>query len=334
MAEERNLGLARAPESTDDEATSKAELQRRMEEARESISQTVEEIKDTVANQYQAVRETINDTLDWREQFKRRPVAFSVGALSAGFIVGYGLAGAFKGGGSSDYDDDDYDSPRYLRGDSETHSYAAKAITGSAFGASSYAPQSSMQEGEVGVSRSRASAGGNYETEFTLGESAPNMARASVAPSAYPAAPTVSDAEEDKGPGLIERFKETKAYDRLEEEIGALGDRFVNELSKTAQTVVLPALFSKVKEYFGFDLSGKSQSAGASSGAGASRSSAASSGGASSQASGSQSGGQSSSASAGSASGASGSSYGTSENRSYGNNESGNESHRGGSSQS
>ena len=55
MAEERNLGLARAPEPAGDADSTKAELQRRMEEARESISQTVTEIKETVVNQYQQV---------------------------------------------------------------------------------------------------------------------------------------------------------------------------------------------------------------------------------------------------------------------------------------
>jgi hypothetical protein len=313
MAEERNLGLARAPESIDDEATSKAELQRRMEEARESISQTVEEIKDTVANQYQAVRETITDTLDWREQFKRRPVAWSVGALSVGFIVGYSVAGAIKGDGSDYDDDDDYDTPRYSRGDSSTRSYAAQAITGGSYGSSSYAPQSSMREGEVGVSGNRLSSASNYETEFTLGETPRAMKLSSADASAYHVAPTEREAEDDK-PGLIERFKGTKAYDRLEVEVASLGDRFVEELSRTAQAVVLPALFSKVKEYFGFDLSGKGG------GASVQRTSAASSSAPTSSA-------------AANAGVSGGSSYGTSENRSYGN-ESGNASHRGGSSQS
>ena len=82
MAEERTLGTARAPETdtTDDESNlTKEELQRRMEEARESITQTVTEIKDTVTTQYQDVRESISQSLDWREQYRRRPVAFSVG---------------------------------------------------------------------------------------------------------------------------------------------------------------------------------------------------------------------------------------------------------------
>ena len=66
MAEERTLGLARAEEYTTEEP-SKEELQRRLGEARDSITSTVSEIKETVANQVQAVK----DTLDWREQFKK-----------------------------------------------------------------------------------------------------------------------------------------------------------------------------------------------------------------------------------------------------------------------
>src|SRR6185503_5343533 len=96
MAEERTLGLARARDFSDEEP-SKEELQRRMEEARDSISNTVTEIKDTVVNQYQSVKETINETLDWREQFRKRPLAWSAGALGLGLWTGYCIAGAIKG---------------------------------------------------------------------------------------------------------------------------------------------------------------------------------------------------------------------------------------------
>ncbi|MEJ7709366.1 MAG: hypothetical protein WKF84_05795 [Pyrinomonadaceae bacterium] len=83
MAEERNVGAARAAETIpSDDETTKQELQRRMEQARESITQTVSEIKDAVSTQYQSVREGINDALDWREQYRRRPVAFHIGAVS------------------------------------------------------------------------------------------------------------------------------------------------------------------------------------------------------------------------------------------------------------
>src|SRR5687768_7821579 len=122
MAEERTLGLARAHEHSTGEEPSKEELQRRMGEARDSISNTVTEIKETVANQVQAVK----DTLDWREQFKRRPVAWSAGALGVGFLTGYCIANTFKG-------DDEYRQyssaiDRY----EESKTYAAQPVLGAA----------------------------------------------------------------------------------------------------------------------------------------------------------------------------------------------------------
>ena len=56
MAEERTLGLARAPQQSNEDL-SKEELQRRMDVARDSISNTVSEIKETVANQVQVVKD-------------------------------------------------------------------------------------------------------------------------------------------------------------------------------------------------------------------------------------------------------------------------------------
>src|ERR1044072_9664730 len=94
MAEERTLGLARAPQQTGEEP-SKQELQRRLDEARDSISHTVTEIKESVANQVQAVKET----LDWREQFKKRPVAWSAGAAGGGFFGWVGFVAMLEGGG-------------------------------------------------------------------------------------------------------------------------------------------------------------------------------------------------------------------------------------------
>ncbi|HEX8653480.1 MAG TPA: hypothetical protein VF708_21870 [Pyrinomonadaceae bacterium] len=243
MAEERNLGVARAAdEAVDDEDATKVELQRRMEEARESISQTVTEIKDTVTNQYQAVRQSVTEALDWREQYRRRPLAWSVGALSVGVIVGYSLGGALMGnegerayytGYEEDYDESGgatadataagfYEAPRGGRtaatARSSAPSYAPQAITGAAYGASSSASDYSPSYGG--------------ETE----------------------------ADEPDKPGLLDRFKETKAYDRLQEEVASLGDRLLNELSNVGQTVVLPMLFNKIKDLFGVDLSNKQQS--------------------------------------------------------------------------
>jgi hypothetical protein len=127
MAEERTLGLARAYDQTAEEP-SKQELQRRLDEARDSISHTVTEIKESVASQVQAVKES----LDWREQVKKRPVAWSAGAMGVGFLVGYGLAAMAKGDGG-DYAPD-YSSTstmdRYYAGEygSESKSYSAQPI--------------------------------------------------------------------------------------------------------------------------------------------------------------------------------------------------------------
>ena len=198
MAEERTLGYARAFEA-EEEDLSKEELQLRMEEARDSITQTVTEIKETVTQQY----ETVKDALDWREQFKKRPVAWSLGAAGVGFCVGYCIASTIKSEG--------YESGRYVS--SEDHAYAAQPITGR-----SYTPSST--------------------TSVALEEAN----------------------GKDQGPGLIERFKETRAFDRLQQEVGSLGDRLVEELSTTAQTVILPALLRKIRDLIGADLTDKGKS--------------------------------------------------------------------------
>ena len=75
---------------------SKAQLQRQMDAARESISQTVGEIKDTVEDKYESVKETVSGVLDFREPFQKDPIVWSMGALSAGFALGYTLGYAHK----------------------------------------------------------------------------------------------------------------------------------------------------------------------------------------------------------------------------------------------
>src|SRR6185312_14806627 len=120
MAEERALGLARAEERTSGEP-SKEELQRRLGEARDSISSTVSEIKETVANQVKAVK----DTLDWREQLKRRPVAWSAAALGVGFCTGYCIANYVKA------DNSEYHSAIDRYGE-ESNYYAAQGVAGGA----------------------------------------------------------------------------------------------------------------------------------------------------------------------------------------------------------
>lgn len=239
MAEERNVSLARTEATTADEAATdatdatdatKAELQRRMDEARESITHTVTEIKETVMNQYQQVRESISDSLDWREQYRRRPVPFTVGAFGVGLVLGFGIANAVKGNG--DDDDDDYDTEEsFDRIESQpARAYAAQPITGTV--ASSLAAAAPVAD--VGPE--------------------PRPAYAAAAYAATSSTATAAE-QEPQGPGLVARFKETRAYDRLQGELSTLGDRAIDELSKTAQTVIVPAILAKLKDLIGIDLS-------------------------------------------------------------------------------
>src|SRR3954466_4584174 len=79
-----------------DDAPSKKELQRQMAKTRESVSETVEEIKGTVNEQITAARKTVAGVLDYREQFQNEPLVWSLGALSAGFALGYTMGYAHK----------------------------------------------------------------------------------------------------------------------------------------------------------------------------------------------------------------------------------------------
>ena len=270
MAEERNLGLARATDSSADADSTKAELQRRMEEARESISQTVSEIKDTVVNQYQQVKDNISETLDWREQYRRHTVPFTVGAFAVGALVGYTVMGAFKGDGD-EYDDDgafDRIDRGFDRGlTAEARSYAAQPVLGRP-PAGAYQrtgrPESNAatESAEVfGRGEYREDVGPDTRPSYSSGYQAPTAPPAPQALTSYAsAAPEATAGEEEpKGPGLLERFKETKAYDKLQEELSTLGERFLEELSQTARTVVVPALLNKLKSMVGVDLSQQQQ---------------------------------------------------------------------------
>jgi ElaB/YqjD/DUF883 family membrane-anchored ribosome-binding protein len=290
MAEERNVGLARAPEidtnntaATPDANETKEELQRRMEQARESITQTVSEIKDTVANQYQQVRDNISETLDWREQYRRRPLAFSLGAAGVGLLLGYSIAGAFTGGADEDdvreslYDEDDAFDVDERGGilSSASRSYAAQPILGGherrsqstarPQGLAQSAPQAAYDAttgGGAGYAYSSetaaSSSGGTNDVgpdprpSYSSGYESQSGATGSSA--LVPTAGS-SEPQEPAGPGFIERFKGTRAYDRLQDELSTLGDRVIEELSKTAQTVVVPALLGKLKDLVGIDLS-------------------------------------------------------------------------------
>jgi len=260
--------LARATDSADDDDDvdqTKAALQRRMEEARESISQTVTEIKDTVVNQYQQVKENISDTLDWREQYRRHTFPFTLTAFAVGTFVGYSVMGAFKGEGEDDYDetDDAFDRveagfDRGLKG--SQRAYAAQPVLGGA-GAGTYqrgarAGSNAATEGAEVFGRGGEDVGPETRPSYSSGYQAPTAPPQAQGLASYASsAAEEEEVEQPKGPGLLERFKETRAYDKLQGELSTLGERAVEELSRTAQTVIVPALLSKLKDLIGIDLS-------------------------------------------------------------------------------
>jgi hypothetical protein len=74
----------------------KRDLERQMQRTRESLAETVGEIKETVEQEYQTVKKTVSGVLDYREEFKKEPLVWSLGALSAGFALGYTVGYAHK----------------------------------------------------------------------------------------------------------------------------------------------------------------------------------------------------------------------------------------------
>lgn len=250
MAEERNLGAVRAAadSAVSDEEATKEQLQRRMEEARESITQTVSEIKDTVSTQYQTVRESINEALDWREQYRKRPLAFSVGALTVGLFVGYGVAAALSDSRRRDYnvfdvsdeDIEDEDRP-YASASYAPRSYAAGGITGRAV-----ATPAPRQYAFAGAAAAAPASADHEPEEVDVASDEP---------------PKPGIIERIKESNALERFKESRAYDRLQNEVSSIGDRLLDEVSHTAQAVVLPALLGKLKDMIGIDLSAQQREA-------------------------------------------------------------------------
>src|ERR1041384_2272503 len=195
MAEERTLGLARAQDANTEEP-SKEELQRRLGQARDSITNTVTEIKETVAHQVQAVK----DTLDWREQFKKRPVVWSAAALGVGFCTGYCIASYAKGDGP------DYESAIDRFG-KEADYYTAQSLAGT--GAAMATPGGPRSQQQYG------------------------------------------NGSHDAGPSFFSKMVHTQAFERVKDEAGNIGDAIVQELSKTGKTVVLPALFTSLRNFIG-----------------------------------------------------------------------------------
>ena len=81
---------------TDGRAPSQKELQRKIGQTRDSLRTTVAAIQDKAEEQYETVKQTVSDVLDYRDEFQKEPVVWSLGALSAGFALGYTVGYSHK----------------------------------------------------------------------------------------------------------------------------------------------------------------------------------------------------------------------------------------------
>jgi hypothetical protein len=81
---------------SDGREPSQREIQRKIGDTRDSLRSTVEAIQDKAEEQYQTVKKTVSDVLDYRDEFQKEPVVWSLGALSAGFALGYTVGYSHK----------------------------------------------------------------------------------------------------------------------------------------------------------------------------------------------------------------------------------------------
>ena len=88
--------MAEAVLNSSDENPSKRQIHNQMQRTRESVAETVGEIKETVGEQLATAKRAVTGVLDYREEFQKEPLVWSLGALSAGFALGYTMGYAHK----------------------------------------------------------------------------------------------------------------------------------------------------------------------------------------------------------------------------------------------
>ena len=83
-------------EQTTSQNAHKKGLQRQIKQTRDSLRDTVEGIQDAAEQKYQTAKKAVSYVLDYREEFQKEPVVWTVGALSAGFAAGYTVGYSHK----------------------------------------------------------------------------------------------------------------------------------------------------------------------------------------------------------------------------------------------
>ena len=83
------------------------------------------------------------------------------------------------------------------------------------------------------------------------GEEAKHYASQEMSRAQSPIQSGYRNGKHDSGPNFFQKVVHTPAFERVRDEAGNIGDAFVQELSKTAKTVVLPALITSLRNFIG-----------------------------------------------------------------------------------
>lgn len=117
---------------------SREELRYGIAEARDSVSETLGDFKEAASGAYESAKHAVTD-FDWREDVRKRPLVWGLGALGVGLLVGYGISRALdrEGRGGSEKDREPIPS--------EPHAYHAHPIIGTPRPAASPDPTASIE---------------------------------------------------------------------------------------------------------------------------------------------------------------------------------------------
>ena len=88
---------------------------------------------------------------------------------------------------------------------------------------------------------------GEEEKQYT----SRGMVSAGAPMAAQSMSPRLDNGKHDSGPSFLQKVANTHAFERVRDEAGNIGDAIVQELSKTAKTVVLPTLITSLRNFIG-----------------------------------------------------------------------------------
>lgn len=190
--------------------------------------------RSTATNSLQFVADTATK-LEWRSQVSRRPVAASLGALGVGLLIGYTVKGALTKR-KTEIDDDYYvadfmmdetrsDDDDFTRGDDFTRKdFTRKDFTEVDFdNASSLAATSDSADAASSYSRR----GSNKRTAKR------------------------QDSRSKNSRGLLSKLTDTSMFGRLQSEVAKLSNQAIEQLSDLGNSVLVPAISSKIKTAVG-----------------------------------------------------------------------------------